>query len=247
MTLGSLLDPFPNFKRSLVRALYAGNRIWYRGDRRFCPICENGFRKFLEAHDRDDRRCPYCASVERHRLLWLFLHEKTSLFTKPTRLLHMAPLEFWAKKLSACAEIDYVTGDLESPVAKYHFDVTQIPFETGSFDAVLCNHVLEHVPDDTAAMAELLRVLKPGGFAVLQVPLKEGPTFEDPTITDPAEREKHFGQFDHLRWYGDDYYDRLREVGFDVTPVDFVQEIEPADRERMRLPEHEVICFCTKP
>ena len=163
--------------------------------------------------------------------------------TKPRRLLHLAPEQAFAKRFRAMGHLDYVTADLNSPLADIKADICNLPFEDHSFDCVLCNHVLEHIPDDKRAMSELFRVMKPGGFGVFQVPLdrERKATFEDPGITDKAERVRLFGQYDHVRVYGMDYFDRLRQVGFKVEAIDYTSELHPEEIDRYRLAEGELI------
>jgi len=144
--------------------------------------------------------------------------------------------------------LEYISADLESPLAKVKMNVLDIPFPENTFDVVFCNHVMEHVEDDIKAMQEIQRVLKKGGWAIIQSPVYEylEKTIEDPKITDPAEREKIFGQNDHMRKYGKDYGDRLRKAGFKVTEDDFLHELDPQVRKRYALPEEEIIYYCEK-
>jgi SAM-dependent methyltransferase len=147
-------------------------------------------------------------------------------------MLHVAPEPCLAPRLSAIEELDYVSGDLEPGPRQLHLDVTALPFEDRHFDAIICSHVLEHVPDDRRALAELRRVLRPDGWAVLLVPILRERTIEDPTETDPAERLRRFGQRDHVRVYGRDFYERLRDAGFAVTIQRPVLDMTDAERER---------------
>jgi len=153
------------------------------------------------------------------------------------------------KKFEKMPNLDYVTADLESPLAKVKMDIHEVPFGDNTFDVIFCNHVMEHVQDDIKAMSELRRVMKPTGWAVVQVPffypLKEE-TFEDSAITGSRDREKAFGQDDHVRMYGRDYPERLREAGFTVREDNFVQSLSAKDIERFVLPPEEVIFYCTK-
>lgn len=226
--------------------------ILYRGNAVECPICKHSFRKFLpygsKVAYRKNALCPSCLSLERHRLLWLFLNKRTDLFGKKKKMLHIAPEQCFHKKFKSSRNIEYVTGDLESPLAEYHFDLHDIPFDENSFDVVMCNHVLEHVEDDRQCMWELYRVLKPGGWAIMQVPIDYSleETYEDPTIVDPAEREKHFRQKDHLRLYGRDYAKRLAEAGFEVSADDYVTTIHPELIRRFRLHSDELIYYLRK-
>jgi len=226
--------------------------LFYIGKKQECPICEGHFRKFLPYGytdvNSDNRLCPRCLSLERHRLIWLYLQNKTEVFTEPTKMLHIAPEQSFFKRFKKIETLTYHTGDLESPIADYHFDIHEIPFEDNSYDFVMCNHVLEHVEDEFKATSEIFRVLKPGGWAILQVPinLKFEETYEDSSIVDSKEREKHFGQYDHVRWHGKDYGKRLEKSGFKVDELDFVSEFSADEIERMRLPKNEILYIARK-
>jgi SAM-dependent methyltransferase len=186
--------------------------------------------------------------MERHRLVWLYLRERTALLRAPHRLLHVAPEAVFHRRLSALPTLDYVTADLASPLARDRVDVASLPYPDDHFDAILCNHVLEHVPDDRRALRELYRVLRPGGWAILQVPIQKGraATYEDPAITDPGDRRRAFGQEDHLRIYGRDYQARLAEAGFRVRRDPFVRTLPEAEVARMGLKREDVF-RCEKP
>lgn len=224
--------------------------LFYVGRKRFCPCCGGHFRKFLSqgTHARPDARCPRCNSLERHRLLWLYFAEKKDLFSDRPRVLHVAPEPSLQRKLASLGNLEYVSADLDSPLAKIRMDITSIPFPENSFDVILCNHVLEHVPDDRKAMRELFRVLKPGGWAILQSPvdLTEERTVEDVHAT-PEERERRFGQRDHVRRYGKDYQERLEEAGFKAELDDFAAHLDPEQITKMALMADEIVYFCTIP
>jgi predicted SAM-dependent methyltransferase len=198
-------------------------RIAYRGTGRWCPLCEHHMRRFRPFgvdERRDEAMCVHCGSLERHRLVWLFLERRTDLFTfPPKRLLHIAP-EPCERRIKERAGDGYVSADLSDPDVDVRFDLTNIPYPDASFDVVYCSHVLEHVPDDRRALREFRRILAPGGYAVLLVPITAANTVEDPTITDPRERLRAFGQKDHVRRYGwRDFVKRLKEAGFAVRVV----------------------------
>jgi SAM-dependent methyltransferase len=180
--------------------------------------------------------------------MWLFLKEKTNFFTDQLKLLHIAPELSFIKIFENMKNIDYISADIESPLAKVKMDVHELPFAENTFDVVFCNHVMEHVDDDIQAMSEIHRVLKPGGWAIIQSPvyMHLDKTLEDPSITDPMEREQVFGQNDHMRKYGRDYGDRLRKGGFKVTEDDFLNELSDEVRRRHALPPEEIIYFCEK-
>jgi SAM-dependent methyltransferase len=197
---------------------------------------------------RDNSLCPHCKSLERHRLLWLYIRQHPHLFAGSPKVLHIAPEKIFTDLIRSFPGVDYLSADLNSPLAMVSMDITDIHYPENTFDAILCCHVLEHIPDDGRAMRELHRVLKPGGWAILQVPLElDRPhTYEDPMITDPAEREKHFNQRDHVRIYGRDYVHRLEASGFHVRQDDFGKAMPPALADRYRIDPNEPIFFCTK-
>lgn len=219
--------------------------LFYVGRGRECPLCGCRRRRFLPygyVVSRADALCPRCLALERHRLLWLYLERETRIETELPHLLHVAPEVSLMRKLRRAyraVTARYVTADLESPLADMHFDIQHIPLSDGSFDAVICNHIMEHVEDDRRAMRELHRILRAGGWGIILVPVDYAreATFEDDTVTDPAERTRIFGQYDHRRIYGRDYADRLREAGFEVAERDYAAEVSPAERERYALAE----------
>ena len=214
-----------------------------------CPVCQHSYKKFLPYGRiaRENALCPNCLSLERHRLMWLFLQEKTDFFTAKLKVLHIAPEHCFINRFEALPNLDYITADLESPLAKVKMDVHKIPFEANTFDVVFCNHVMEHVEDDLLACAEINRVLKNDGWGIIQSPVYNLPeTLEDKSITDPAEREKVFGQRDHVRKYGNDYAERLRKSGIRIDENLFVKELEPVKVKQFALPENEIIFVCRK-
>jgi SAM-dependent methyltransferase len=187
----------------------------------------------------EDALCPHCLSLERHRMIWLWITRNTTLLNDHPRLLHIAPevsLMRHFKKMYRGSE-GYITADLESPLADMHFDVQQIPLADSSIDVLICNHLLEHVEDDRLAMRELHRILRPGGWGIMLVPedRSRATTFEDDTITDAEERTRIFGQYDHRRIYGRDYDERLRDVGFRVERITFESSLRADERERYRV------------
>jgi Methyltransferase domain len=212
--------------------------VWYRGSSRWCPVCGGSSRKFRSYGFpvRQDARCPRCGSMERHRLVWLYLNAKTDLFDgKPKRVLHVAPEQCFEERFRQRLGAGYLTADLLDPHAMEPMDITAIQYPDESFDVIYCSHVLEHVPQDRLAMREFCRVLKRTGWAVLLVPITTDKTFEDPTVTDPAERLRLFGQDDHVRRYGPDYVDRLREVGFEVVTNTLSEIVSAAEVIRLGL------------
>ncbi len=226
--------------------------LFYRGNKFTDPIDGKSYRKFLPygyTKKRTNALAPGTLSLERHRLLWLYLQKNTDFFTKKNfKVLHFAPEQAFYKRFKKQANLDYTTTDLESPLADVKADICDLPFKTASFDIVFCNHVLEHIPDDTKAMQELFRILKPNGYAILQVPLDPNrkTTFEDDSITDKAERTLIFGQYDHLRIYGMDYFDKLAAVGFQVDAVSLKNQLSEAEIQRFAIDANEFIPVCHK-
>tara|TARA_B100001059_G_C17662178_1_gene490025 strand:- start:147 stop:914 length:768 start_codon:yes stop_codon:yes gene_type:complete len=240
----------------LIKVSYLAKPIiafFLKGNRYTDPIDGNSFRKFLPygySKQRKNALSPSTLSLERHRLMWLFLRDETHFFTSTKKLktLHIAPEQCFLTLFKKQKNLDYITSDLESPIADVKADICNLPFNNDSFDVIFCNHVLEHIPDDTKAMQELFRVLKKGGFGIFQIPQDRSreKTFEDASITDKIERAKIFGQYDHVRVYGRDYFNKLRSVGFKVDEIDYTQKIAPEQRERFCLMENEILPVCYK-
>ncbi|MGZ0016323.1 class I SAM-dependent methyltransferase [Yeosuana sp. AK3] len=210
------------------------------------PIDGKSFKTFLPygyGKQRNNVLSPSTLSLERHRLLWLYLKIETDFFSAKYKVLHFAPEQAFYKRFRKMKNLDYVTTDLNSPLADVKADICNLPFSENEFDVILCNHVLEHIPDDTKAMQELYRVLKPGGFGVFQIPqdLNREKTFEDNSITDKKERSKIFGQYDHVRVYGQDYFDKLRSVGFKVDAIDYTAMLSEKEIETYCLAKGEII------
>lgn len=232
----------------LVRPIFAFSM---RGSTHTDPIDGKSFRKFLPygyENQRENVLSPSTLSLERHRLLWLYLKNETDFFSSPQKVLHFAPEQAFYGRFRKLKNLTYTTTDLNSPLADVKADICNLPFEDASFDVILCNHILEHIPDDTKAMQELYRILKPGGWGVFQIPqdLTREATFEDDSITDKKERTKIFGQYDHVRIYGRDYFDKLRSVGFTVEEVDYTSEMATEEIEKYRLAKGEIIPLVRK-
>ena len=234
------------------------------------PIDGKSFRSFLPygyGQQRNNVLSPSTLSLERHRLLWLYLKNETNFFqpehissstkyksereklkdTEPSptllQVLHFAPEQAFYKRFRKLEHLNYITTDLNSPLADVKADICNLPFQDNEFDVILCNHVLEHIPDDTKAMQELYRVLKPGGYGIFQIPqdLNRETTFEDNSITDKKERAKIFGQYDHVRVYGRDYFDKLRYIGFKVKEVDYTATLSEEEIQKYCLTRGEII------
>ncbi|UCS93404.1 class I SAM-dependent methyltransferase [Echinicola marina] len=223
--------------------------VFYKGNKVNCTVCDHSFRKFLPygRKARENALCPNCLALERHRLMWLFLQQKTNFFSAPLKVLHVAPELCFIDRFEKLTNLDYITGDIESPLAKVKMDIHDIPFEDNSFDVVFCNHVMEHVDDDILACKEINRVLKPDGWGIIQSPVYDIPmTLEDKSISSPAEREKLFGQRDHVRKYGNDYAKRLSKSGLVVEENNFVKELSNEFVSKHALPPKEIIYYCKK-
>ena len=221
------------------------------GDNRFCPVCKRSFSKFLPTrlHVVNDAVCPQCESLWRHRLVWLFFEKKTDLFDYNTnkKILHFAPEYCFKKKLKKIFRMSYITADLYDPFVDVKVDITNIPFDSDYFNVLCCSHVLEHVEDDRKAINELYRVLAPGGWALIIVPIEAGDTYEDFTIRDPEGRLKAFGQGDHVRICGQDYVDRIKEAGFIVSEFTADSLIDKDDKIRYGLAnDNTILYYCKK-
>ena len=191
--------------------------------------------------------CPICGSLERHRLVWLFLERRTDLFDgRPRRILHVGPERCLEARFRQIPSLDYLSADIEDPAAMVRIDITDIPYADKYFDIIHCSHVLEHVVNDRRAMSELHRVLADDGWAILQVPIGAAHTFEDPTVTDPKDRERVFGQSDHVRIYGPDYFDRLEAAGFSVQRVAGREFVSEEEAQRISVDLGEVIPICRR-
>lgn len=240
----------------LIRLSYVARPLLalvLKGNKFTDPIDGKSFSMFLPygyGTQRNNVLSPSTLSLERHRLLWLYLKNETDFFTSTSKkkVLHFAPEQAFYKLFRNQKNLDYTTTDLLSPLADVKADICNLPFEDNSYDIILCNHVLEHIPDDSKAMQELYRVLKPGGMGIFQIPqdLTRDITFSDDTITDQKERSKIFGQYDHVRIYGRDYFDKLRSFGFTVIEENYTQKISPELVEKYCLANGEIIPICFK-
>ena len=225
---------------SLRKRLYAGERY-------YCPICETRLKTFLALHRPYHRWCPVCRSLQRPRLGWLFLNGPEVNISRPSiSMLHIAPEPALAARLMTLENLDYLSADLFDPKAMVRMDITDIQYPDHTFDLIYCSHVLEHVSDDRKALREFLRILKPGGKAIILVPIQGQLTFEDASITDPVERERVYGQHDHVRSYGLDFPERLEDAGFRVQQIRPQSLASQEEIERMGLPADETIFLCLK-
>ena len=225
--------------------------ILFRGNEFTDPINGKSYRKFLPygyVKQRDNALSPGTLSLERHRLLWLYLNNETNFFSKTLKVLHIAPEQCFYNLFKNLKNINYTTFDLNSPLADIKGDICNLPFKENSFDFILCNHVLEHINDDKKAMKELYRVLNKNGTAILQVPInqKSSKTFEDSSIVDKKERIEKFGQYDHIRLYGLDYFKKLESFGFKVDPLKYSKKFTESEIIKYGLIKDEIIPVCKK-
>jgi predicted SAM-dependent methyltransferase len=227
-----------------------------------CPFCNYSSTQFLRfgvSHAllarlhvigggaRPNAICPRCGSVDRERLVYLYLRRHVHLFDNSTRLLHVAPERCLRAWLTRIPTIKYISADLTPGRLSCRMDITHLPMADKTVDCIVCNHVLEHVPDDGGALTEFRRILKPTGFAILQVPIAAAlaKTYEDDRIVGPRDRQIHFGQRDHVRIYGQDYRTRLEQAGFECTVYDPQSDMGIQMVRRFALIEGEVVHVVT--
>jgi len=247
-----LIELAKGLKNGVMAKKYAGKGV-------ICPICKSEYRVFqtFGLERRKNAKCHQCDSLERHRLMYKYLEDKLGLFdsSKKIKLLHFAPEKMLYNLFSGLEHIDYYPCDLDASRYSYGggvkihaVDITKIPFEENTFDFIICNHVLEHIPDDRLAMSELYRVMKKGGEGYYQAPIdyNRESTYEDFSITSPSAREKAFGQEDHVRWYGHDYKDRLKESGLTVKEDRYVEQFPKEEIFKFGLDPKELIYYCVK-
>jgi SAM-dependent methyltransferase len=225
--------------------------LFLKGNQFTDPIDGKSFSTFLPYGYNNLRKnalSPSTFSLERHRLLWLYLKNETGFFDKKIKLLHFAPEQAFYKRFKKLSNIQYDTIDINSPLAKIRADICDLPIKDNTYDFILCNHVLEHILDDNKAISELYRVLKKDGVGIFQVPIdmKKEFTFQDDSITDKKERNKIFGQYDHVRVYGKDYFTKLKNAGFKVEEVDYTKNLSKDEIYRFSIVKGEIIPVCTK-
>ena len=249
-----LLNKLP--RPLLIRLSYPFKMVaplLYKGNKVECPVCERSFSKFLSygsnVTHRENVLCPYDLTLERHRLMWIYLKEHSTFFSADQlSVLHIAPEQCFHKKFKAQKNLNYLTADLVSPIADMHFDLHSIPLEDNRFDVVFCNHVMEHVDDALQCMRELYRVMRPGAWAIMQVPqdFSRETTYEDPSIVSEEDREKHYWQKDHVRLFGRDYPQWLEKAGFTVEIFNKEEALGADLMERYRISASEVLYIFRK-
>ena len=230
----------------LINLIYCSRTIFFTGNNVYCPCCDTNFRRFYPSSKFG--QCPKCGSGSRHRLLFLYLKNKTNFFNDKLIILHFAPEHCFYKLFSKLPNISYLSGDLGSARAMERIDMTNIKYPENYFDVILSSHVLEHIPDDYKAMSELFRVLKPGGWSINQVPIDYGRkiTLEIPNIKTEKERQLIYGHHDHKRTYGRDYVSRLENVGFKVKIDNYASEFTVEEARKLGINREEKIYYCRK-
>ncbi len=221
----------------------------HRGSNVLCPVCGHAFDRFRDDWNRPNAICWRCGSHERHRLLWVYLERHPQLLSQAGSLLHFAPEWCLEQRLRRVDPIRYTTADLDPRKGELELDITDLALADGAFDAIICSHVLEHVEADRAAMRELHRVLAPGGWLIVMVPIDVGraSTYEDPAVRTPADRERAFLQSDHVRLYAPDIAQRLADVGFAVQRERYALTLGPELAARYGCIEQDEIYLCRRP
>lgn len=236
------LDRYPSLKDFLKRKVLP-KYLWLRslkyiGDAAYCPCCKGKFSKFLEVGPKKEpMMCPRCRSNDRDRFFWFYLEKHPDFFQPDIKLLHISPETIYFNRFRMIPGVDYVAGDKfilqfgnTYPKGTIYIDITAMPeFQDNTFDFIFCSHVLEYIKEDKKSLKELYRVLKPGGKAIISVPINFGhySTIEDDSVIDPKEQEHLYGDTGHLRYYGEDYFERVQAAGFktEFTPVrEFISE-----------------------
>jgi SAM-dependent methyltransferase len=180
--------------------------------------------------------------------MWLYMRDETDLNKAQLRIMHSAPEPQIQRHLAGFNNLKYTSVDIDSPLADTRVDLTALPMADDSFDVLICNHVLEHIPDDRKAMSELHRVLRPGGWSIISVPIdvKRESTYEDASVVTEEDRLREFGQADHVRIYGRDFSTRLKDSGFDVEELRFIDRFSSEEVQRYGLSHEDVIYRCSK-
>lgn len=239
------------FRWRLIETLLALRALLFIGNKYMCPCCGWRLRAFTHGgasfKTRHRGYCPRCNAKARHRRDWLLLKDKTNLFRDELRLLHVSPKYSLLRRLKRMENLQYTAVDL---YARPHMDVQMnlaaVPFRSDTFDALICIHVLEHVKDDRHAIQELYRMVKPGGWAFISVPIRfDQPTYEDPTITTAEGRRQAFGERSHYRVYGHDLAERLQSCGFEIQ-VYLGEDIDPQKMAKYGLLDDETVFLCKR-
>lgn len=245
-SLGPLFTIANKIRLVYLRIKYAGNQVQ-------CTCCGSRFREFAPfgGNRRKNAWCPSCESLERHRLLWMYFENKTDLYTAPLKVLHISPETVFFHRLKKLKNIEYHPVDIYPhmyPEGTVFFDLLNPGLPDNSFDVIICNHVFQYIEDDKRAMHNIYKLMKKGGWGILQVPIDttRTVTYEDRSITDPLEREKAYGLKDHVRYYSYDYADKLRSAGFHVKVDDYTAEFSDEEIHKYGFWKGDAIYYCTK-
>jgi SAM-dependent methyltransferase len=225
----------------------------YTGNNFYCNCCGKTFSRFLPYGNirRENACCPWCHSLERTRVLLSYLERETTLFKGGRKILHFAPEWIIRKRfLQSAARKGYYSADINPALADHVADIMQIPFPEEYFDYILCSHVLGHVENESQAINEMYRVLKPGGEVLVMtiLDLNNPVTYENPSLTSPEERLAAYGEPDLLRLHGMDFKQRLERPGIHIEVIDYRQKLSPSENRRMSTGngERELIFRCVK-
>jgi SAM-dependent methyltransferase len=257
-----LLDRYPTLKHYLKKTLLP-KYLWlrslkYKGNAVFCPCCGGKFSKFLEVGPkREPMLCPRCRSNDRDRFFWLYLEKHNDFFSPGLKLLHVSPETIYYNRFKKIPKVQYTAGDKfvlqfgsTYPKDTVYLDITDMPqYKDNTFDFIFCSHVLEYIKEDRKSLDEQFRVLKPGGKAIISVPINFGhyATLEDPNVTDPKEQERLYGDTGHLRYYGEDYIERVREAGFRTEFIPVKDFISDEMISKCAIKPYAVVHLCHKP
>lgn len=230
-----------------------GLKLKYAGNKVVCPCCKSTFKEFAPFGDNRRRNawCPNCQGLERHRLLWMYFENKTNIYKQPLKVLHIAPEDIFFNHFKKQKNIDYHPVDIYPhlyPKGTKYFDLLNPEPGTGTFDVIICNHVFQYIEDDKKAIKNIYNLMKRGGWGIMQVPIngKNPVTYEDPSITDPMERLKAFGLKEHVRYYGLDYANRLRDAGFNVNVDDYTAAFSDEENYKYGFWKGDAIYYCSK-
>ncbi len=223
---------------------------FYKGKGYYCVCCKNEFTRFLTKGNipRTQAQCPFCGSLERTRVLKMYLENETTAFNSTQKILHFAPEKSLLKLLSA-SNPNYIDADINPNYANHVIDITDIPYQNAYFDIIICAHVLGHIPDEQKAISELFRVIKPGGVVLIQTLLnRERDTFEDYAIVSEKDKLKYYGERDLCRLHGKDFSFRLKKAGFEVLEIDYRMNFDTSQRLKYSLGDgnRELIFRCSK-
>lgn len=229
---------------------YRFRGLRHRGYAVECPCCGGTFSEFLPYLDKQNVLCPSCDSLERHRLLWLYLMNEMPIYSEHLKILHFAPEYILQKRLRRLKNLDYLSVDLFSPLAmQTGVDILNLPFDENSYDLILCSHVLAHVSDDRKALREMKRVLKTTGTLILltgETPNGQTTTLEYENVNSAEERLKLYGRSDRFRIYGSDFAQRCEKEGFSVKLVKYAEQFPDEVRTQFGLSTKDTIYLCSK-